>query len=69
MRPTRQEERFVGRHYIEQGKTRRRCIVCNNPTTGQRHNTIFFCKTCSCNPPLHPNVCFERYHELNNYKL
>ena len=42
MRPTRLEERFERRHYIERGQSRRGCIVCNNPKTGQRHDTIFF---------------------------
>ena len=69
MRPTRLEERFEGRHYIERGQSRRRCIVCNNAKRGQRHDTIFYCKTCTHNPPLHPNICFERYHELVNYHL
>ena len=69
MRPTRLEERFERRHYIERGQSRRGCIVCNNPKRGQRHDTIFFCKTCTNHPPLHPDICFERYHELVNYHL
>ena len=68
MQPTRQEERFQGRHYIKRGQTRRCFIVCNDPTKGQRHDTIYYCKTCKSNPPLHVDLCFERYHELNNYK-
>ncbi len=41
MRPSRDEERFQGRHYIERGQTRRRCIVCL--AKGQRHETIYVC--------------------------
>ena len=67
MRPTRSEERFIGRHYIERGQTRHDCIVCSDRQ--RRHNTIYFCKTCTDRPPLHPDTCFERYHELQNYRL
>ena len=36
------------------------CKVCS---TGQkRRRTIFYCNTCSTNPPLCPVDCFEKYH-------
>ena len=67
-RPSRDgEERFQGRHYIERGHSRRRCIVCSTPT--QRHDTLYFCKTCTNKPALHIDICFEHYHELINYRL
>lgn len=69
MRPARSEERFNGRHYFERGPTRRDCIVCSDRDRRGRHNTIYYCKTCTDNPPLHLDVCFERYHELANYRL
>lgn len=62
------DQRFLGRHYLDKGQSRRRCVVCSN-RGGQRHDTVFFCKTCTDAPPLHPAVCFERYHELSNYQL
>ena len=30
MRPTRPDERFQGRHYVERGTKRRRCLECND---------------------------------------
>ena len=57
------EERFQGRHYIDRGDSRRRCLVCGTSKSRQRSSTQFFCKTCLNHPPLHPVVCFEKYHE------
>jgi hypothetical protein len=51
MLPSRSEERFHGRHYSDNGDTRRD-----------------YCKTCTDRPPLHNGNCFERYHELLNYR-
>ena len=51
--PSRSEERLEGRHFIELGQTRRRCLVCNDVTRGQRHETKYYCTTCSTHPPLH----------------
>ena len=62
MRSLPREERFRGRHYLDQGPSRRRCQVCSIGS-GERSTTLFFCKTCSNHPPLHPVTCFETYHE------
>ena len=69
IRPSKEEERFGGQQYLEQGSSPCQCIVCNDPKKGKRHDTIYYCKTCSCYPPLHVDVCFEQYHDLINYKL
>ena len=61
------EERFQGRHYIDSGTSRRRCLVCGTAKGTQRSSTQFFCKTCSNHPPLHPVACFEKYHECRRY--
>lgn len=45
------------------------CAVCSNrKVPGERRKTVYFCKTCSGHPGLHPTDCFERYHSLINYK-
>ena len=67
MRPAREGERFERRHYIERGQSRRQCIVCSHD--GLKHQTVYFCKTCTHQPALHVDICFERYHELVNYKI
>ena len=67
MRPTSLEERFEGRHYIERRQSRHRCIVCNNAKRGQRYDTIFYCKTCTHHPLLHPDICFDSYYEFVYY--
>ena len=58
MRLSREEERFGGQHYLERGSSSRQRIVCNDPKKGKRHDMIYYCKTCSCHPPLHVDVCF-----------
>ena len=45
------------------------CVVCSHPASGQRHRTVYYCKTCPDNTSLCPDKCFERYHTLTNYKL
>ena len=44
-------------------------LICTDMRRGQRHDTVFFCKTCTYHPPLHPTVCFERYYELRAYAV
>lgn len=56
-------------HLLEQGENRRDCVVCSDRSTGSRHTTTFFCKTCPDQPPLHPTTCFERFHTKHGYKL
>ena len=56
-------------HFIAQHKIQRDCAVCSDPKIpGGRKRTVFFCKTCTRNPGLHPGECFERYHTLNDYR-
>lgn len=42
-----------------------RCVVCLKK--GLRKETIFYCKTCDDTPALHPEVCMEAYHTMNDY--
>ena len=49
-----------GMHCIAKGKKLRRCRQCSLPTNIKR--TIYYCKTCPSNPPLHPE-CLEKYHK------
>lgn len=56
-----------GRHYSAKGK-RRDCVVCSNRSHGQRHLTVYYCKTCSDCPPLHPEECFQVYHTARHLK-
>ena len=56
-------------HLLEQGENRRDCVVCSDRSTGSRHTTTFFCKTCPDQPPLHPTTCFECFHTKHGYKL
>ena len=68
MHPLPTEERFQGRHYLQTGSSRRRCLVCGTSKSGERKKvTIYFCTTCSNHPALHPVPCFRRYHELRDY--
>ena len=69
MRSSREDVQFQGRHYVERRERRRSCKVCSNPRQNERHNTLYYCKTCPTHPPLHVDVCFERYHELVNFKI
>ena len=45
------------------------CVVCSLRAKGTRRRTLYFCKSCTNTPSLHPDICFERYHTLFNYKL
>lgn len=43
--------------------------VCNDHKTKRgRKKTVFFCKTCSNNPKLHPAECYVCLHTLPKYK-
>ena len=52
---------------LRRGQSRRLCVVCSNNV--KKHQTVYFCKTCTNHPPLHVDICFERFHELVNYKI
>ncbi|CAN7999518.1 unnamed protein product [Ixodes hexagonus] len=43
-------------------------ICSDRKVKGQRPETVFYCKTCTRHPGLHPGICFERYHMLRNYR-
>jgi len=58
-------------HFSEQlpGGELRGCAVCSNrKVRGGRRQTVYFCKTCTRQPGLHPSKCFERYHTMKDYK-
>lgn len=61
------EERLDGKpHFMSRReKGSRQCVVCTK--NGLRRETIYYCKTCTAQPPLHPDSCFERYHTLSKY--
>ncbi|KAL2735720.1 piggyBac transposable element-derived protein 4-like [Vespula squamosa] len=45
------------------------CYVCSNrKIKGGRHQTNYFCDTCTRKPGLHVGECFEKYHTMENYK-
>lgn len=69
---TEQEERlnkmphFLAAHPTKKTKD---CAVCSNrKVQGGRKETLYFCKTCTKKPGLHPADCFERYHTLKKFK-
>lgn len=35
---------------------------------GGRHETSFYCETCTRQPGLHPGMCFKKYHTERKYK-
>mgnify|MGYP003406709624 FL=1 len=67
------EERLNGKpHYNMRinNKKSKDCMVCSNRNIkGERHETYFFCETCTRKPGLHPGECFKRYHTLKDYKI
>lgn len=64
---SRDPERLNGKLHLLGKRQQRCCVVCNSYGTGERHRTIFFCKTCHDHPSLCPGTCFEQYHTLANY--
>lgn len=60
------EERLHGRHFLrKRDKKWARCVVCAK--RGLRRESAFVCKTCTDEPALHPDSCFEDYHTKQNY--
>lgn len=60
------EQHFIGKR--EKGK-HKDCAVCSKRTpTGKRKQTIYYCTTCPNQPSLCLQVCFKRYHIMENYK-
>ena len=63
-------ERLNGRlHLLGKREQPRECVVCSNPSSGERKRTSFFCKTCTERPSLCPTSCFEAYHTKQHYRL
>ena len=62
-------ERLDGKLHLLDKRQQRRCVVCGTSRSGERHRSVYFCKTCPDNPSLCPGTCFERYHTLNNYVM
>jgi len=55
--------------YANEKSNSKDCAVCSNrKVKGRRRETVFYCKTCSRKPGLHPEECFEKYHTLKKYK-
>lgn len=53
-------------HFIQKRqKGTARCVVCLKK--GLRKETVYACKTCSDHPALHPEICFETFHTLDDY--
>ena len=66
-----QEERLNNKpHFIyaNEKSNSKDCAVCSNRKVKGRRETVFYCKTCSRKPGLHPGECFEKYHTLKKYK-
>lgn len=60
------EERLDDKkHFMGRKQKAVRCVVCAKK--GMRRETIYFCKTCTSNPSLHPDDCFELYHTKSCY--
>lgn len=66
------EERLNGKpHFImkRQDSSHKDCAVCSRRNvSGGRHETSYFCETCSRQPGLHPGECFKKYHTIKKYK-
>ena len=54
-------------HFPATGKKRRHCRVCRDRAT-KYHTTNTFCRTCTDQPYLHADRCFEVYHTKKNPK-
>ena len=57
----RDPERLNGQTHFLGKRQSRECVVCSGPTSGERRRTLYFCKTCSSQPSLCPDICFEAY--------
>jgi Transposase IS4 len=56
-------------HFLGLAEKQRDCAVCSNrKVKGGRHLSLYFCKTCTAKPALHPVDCFEAYHSREDYK-
>lgn len=62
-------ERLSGKLHLLGKREQRRCVVCGVSGSGERHRSIYYCKTCPDNPTLCPVGCFERYHTLRDYTV
>ncbi|XP_058873937.1 piggyBac transposable element-derived protein 4-like isoform X2 [Acipenser ruthenus] len=66
------EDRLNGKtHFLakKESKSTKDCTVCSDrKKKGGRRETVWFCKTCSRKPGLHPGDCFERFHTMDKYR-
>ena len=63
-------KRLNGRlHLLGKREQPRECVVCSNPSSGERKRTSFFCKACTETPSLCPTAFFEAYHTKQHYRL
>ncbi|CAK9818387.1 hypothetical protein ANTQUA_LOCUS9790 [Anthophora quadrimaculata] len=66
------KERLNGKLHIlrhcENVKSKDCCVCSNRKIKGGRHQTNYFCDTCTRKPGLHVGECFEKYHTIKNYK-
>ncbi|XP_065672200.1 piggyBac transposable element-derived protein 4-like [Hydra vulgaris] len=59
-------------HFIAQvpSNNAKDCLVCSDrKTQGGRKKTVYFCKTCTRKPGLHPTDCFELYHTKTDFRI
>ena len=64
----RDPERLNGQTHFLGKRQSRECVVCSSPTSGERRRTLYYCKTCSSQPSLCPDICFEAYHTKEYYR-
>ena len=64
----RDPERLNGRTHFLGKRQSRECVVCSSPTSGERRRTLYYCKTCSSQPSLYPDICFKAYHTEEHYQ-
>ena len=58
-------------HFVmkNEGNSTKDGAVCSNrKLKGQRRETVYFRKTCTRKPGLHPGTCLKNYHTLEKYK-
>jgi hypothetical protein len=61
------DERLNGKpHFMDRKeKGSLPCVICK--VNKLRKETIYYCKTCSKRPFLHPDNCFELYHTVKGF--
>ena len=54
-------------HVLDRRAQPQDCIVCSR-REGERHRSLYYCKTCQSHPTLCVVPCFEHYHTMSQYK-